>query len=297
MNIKMMLSRAGMILKKNSPIILTVTGVVGLTAAGVVACVQSTKVDKVIERHKNRIEDLHDCKDDILAECGAASYRGSLVRAYTKTVWDFTKLYGIPLVLAAGSITAILCGHNIISKRHAALSVAYDALNTAFGTYRDRVRQDVGEEKEMAYYTGKTPSDPAYDKNAADPDHIIKEFEKKHTTAGLSPYSRFFDEQSSCWKNDPLLNKNWVIGMQNWANNLLKTRGHVFLNEVYEALGFPHTPTGALVGWVLTDDGSTDNVIDFGLYNDPDGYRKFIDEREKNILLDFNVHGPIYNLI
>lgn len=296
MKLKMMLARAGLQIKKHSPLILTITGVVGLTTAGVIACVQSTKIDQVIERHKNRLEDLHDCKEEVIEECGAPAYRASLVRAYGKTVLDFTKLYGVPLALAAGSITAILCGHNIISKRHAALSAAYNTLNSAFNTYRERVRDDVGQEKELEYYTGHRKAETNEDGEIA---NIIKEFEdkNKNENLNLSPYARFFDETSSCWKNDALLNKNWVVSMQNWANNLLKTRGHVFLNEVYEALGFEHTPIGALVGWVLTDDGSTSGYIDFGLYSDPDGYRNFINERDKNILLDFNVDGPIYNLL
>ena len=293
---KIMMSRAGLKIKKHSPTILTISGVIGLTAAGVLACVQSRKVDQIIEKHKNRLEDIQDCKDEIIEECGEVAYRGSIVKAYANTALDFTKLYGIPLLLASASITAILCGHNVISKRHAALSTAYNSLNTAFNSYRERVRKDVGADKEMEYYTGKQI---LREKNETDrsEERVIKDLTGDIGKDGYSPYARFFDETSDRWTKDPLFNKNTIIGVQNWANTLLMTRGHVFLNEVYEALGFKHTAAGAVVGWYLSNDGSTDNKVDFGLYHDAEGCRAFINEIERNVLLDFNVDGVIYDLL
>lgn len=294
--IKMMVARAGLTLKKHSPTILTITGVVGFTAAGVMACVQTKKVDEVIDRHKERINDIHECKDEIVEEVGEPAYRASVVKAYTKTCLDFTKLYGIPLLIAGASITAILCGHNIISKRHAALSTAYNALNSAFTTYRNRVREELGEEKEMEYYTGKKIIKEKLEETKGE-QRIIDDLTGTKDENGYSPYAMFFDEYSDKWTKDPLYNKQWVISIQNWANNLLKTRGHLFLNEVYEALGFKQTSVGAITGWVLSNDNSTHNCVDFGLYSDADGIRDFINNRERNILLDFNVDGVIYDLI
>lgn len=284
-NIKMILARAGLKLKKHSPTILTIAGVIGLTAAGVMACVQTKKVDEVIERHKNRLEGVHKCKENIINEVGAPAYRASIIKAYAKTALDFTKLYGIPFAVAGASVTAILCGHNIISKRHAALSAAYNSLNSAFNTYRNRVREDVGEEKEREYYSEITrTTKQKTNNNAASTD------EKRE-------YSRFFDEWSDRWTKDPITNRATVLSVQNWANNRLKTRGHVFLNEVYDALGLDRAPVGQLVGWVHTEDGSTNNFIDFGLYDSDEGTEAFMVGLNRNVLLTFNVDGVIYDLI
>ena len=40
-----------------------------------------------------------------------------------------------------------------------------------------------------------------------------------------------------------------------------------------------------------------DNYVDFGIYKNKEGNRRFINGYEYNILLDFNVDGVIYDLI
>ena len=85
---------------------------------------------------------------------------------------------------------------------------------------------------------------------------------------------------------------------QEWANELLKSRGHVFLNEVYDMLGIPRTKSGQIVGWVYnSNDEYSDNYIDFGVYDGGARSRAFVNGYEKAILLDFNVDGVIYDLI
>ncbi len=68
------------------------------------------------------------------------------------------------------------------------------------------------------------------------------------------------------------------------------------MNEVYDALDIPRSKEGAVVGWVISDDG--DNFVDFGLYNvENPKTRDFVNGYEGAILLDFNVDGVIYDLI
>jgi hypothetical protein len=84
---------------------------------------------------------------------------------------------------------------------------------------------------------------------------------------------------------------------QQYFNNLLIVRGHVFLNEVYDQLGLPHTTAGQIVGWRYTPDNEGDNYNDFGILRDDETVRDFINGRNGSILLDFNVDGPILGKI
>jgi hypothetical protein len=78
-----------------------------------------------------------------------------------------------------------------------------------------------------------------------------------------------------------------------YMNHLLQSRGHVFLNEVYDALGFERTRQAAILGWIYKSEGM--GYIDFGLHEDrnlgPTG--ELIEEP----FLTFNVDGVIFDKI
>jgi hypothetical protein len=70
------------------------------------------------------------------------------------------------------------------------------------------------------------------------------------------------------------------------------------VNDVYDMLGIPRSQAGAVVGWVLSRNGTTDDFISFGVFEDrSDKVRDFVNGREGAILLDFNVDGVIYDKI
>jgi hypothetical protein len=110
---------------------------------------------------------------------------------------------------------------------------------------------------------------------------------------GLSPYARIFDEYSEAWEKNAEYNKAFLMNQQNWLNDRLRAKGHVFLNEVYDRLGLERTPAGQIVGWVWN--GDYDNYIEFDLFNPKN--EPFLSGRENSVVLDFNVDGPIQNLI
>jgi hypothetical protein len=179
--------------------------------------------------------------------------------------------------------------HNLLNERNAALTAAYAAVDKAFNQYRTRVVEKYGEEEdqELRY-------------SAQDVEVVNEKTGKKTTRRRVgddepSMYARFFDELSTSWSKEPEYNLVFLKCQQSYANDMLKTRGHVFLNEVYDALGIERTKAGQVVGWVISKDG--DNFIDFGIYTNQDRVRDFVNGREGAILLDFNVDGVIYDKI
>ena len=96
------------------------------------------------------------------------------------------------------------------------------------------------------------------------------------------------------------MNFMFLRAEQNFANDKLKARGYVFLNEVLERLGLPTTEAGQIVGWVYdpnSKDPNGDNFIDFGFMEmRRERNRAFIEGEETVILLDFNVDGKISDI-
>ena len=52
-----------------------------------------------------------------------------------------------------------------------------------------------------------------------------------------SPYDLLFDEMVDTWGTDAQINKNFLSMVQTHASNQLRTRGYLFLNEVYRMIG------------------------------------------------------------
>ena len=101
----------------------------------------------------------------------------------------------------------------------------------------------------------------------------------------FSKYARAFDEISVNWDKDQKVNLMFIKLCQQHANDLLKKKGTVFLNEVYEMLGLPRSQEGCVVGWHYDEKKPIgDNYIDFDLFNV---------SVLNLIVLDFNVDGRV----
>ena len=108
-------------------------------------------------------------------------------------------------------------------------------------------------------------------------------------------YSRIFDDSCPMWTKDPEYNKLFILQQQKYANELLRKNGYLFLNEVYDMLGFARTKAGQIVGWIYND--KIENQIDFGIFSNDGPSRNFINGLRNNILLTFNVDGDIWEKI
>lgn len=111
-----------------------------------------------------------------------------------------------------------------------------------------------------------------------------------------SDFARFFDDTCPSWTEEAEFNLIFLRQKQMYANSLLKAKGHLFLNDVYDLIGIPRTKAGTIVGWIYNEnDPNCSNFIDFGLYDTSKS--KFVNGYNPTILLDFNVDGPILDLI
>lgn len=295
--------RTGLKLKKHSPEILLVVGVVGTVASTVMACKATTKVGDILEDTKTQVDKVHTaiehpelCKEEYTVE----DSKKDLAIIYTQTGIQLAKLYAPAIVLGALSLTSILASHNIIRKRNIALAAAYTTLDKSFKEYRGRVIERFGEalDRELKYnIKTKEIEETVIDENGNE-QTVTKSVEVADPNQ-YSQFARFYDETCAGWERDSEYNLMTLNHKQNYANDILKTRGHLFLNEVYDMLGIPRSKAGNIVGWVYDEKNPVgDNFVDFGIYNIySEKARDFVNGYEKSILLDFNVDGNVLDLI
>ena len=285
--------KAGFQLKKHSPEILVVAGVVGVVTSTVLACRATTKASKVLEKTKQDTERYHELVEDETVDYTEEDLQNDIKISYVKTGVEIVKLYAPAVALGALSLTGIVASHHILRKRNIALAAAYTVVDKSFKEYRGRVIERFGAEldKELKYNIQKKEVE------VVEVDEDGKEKTVKKTVSTISQpfysqYARVFDDGCTGWTKNSEFNLNFLRQQQNWANELLQSRGYLFLNEVYESLGIPKTQAGQAVGWVI--DGNGDNYVDFGIYDIyNEKARDFVNGYEKTIILDFNVDGSI----
>lgn len=295
------LGKVSLGLKKHSPEILVVAGVVGTVTSAVLACKATTKLSGILEEAKENIDTIHECAEHpetLNAEYTEEDAKKDLALVYVQTGVKVVKLYAPAVILGGLSIAGILTSNNILRKRNVALAAAYATVDKGFKEYRGRVVERFGEEldKELRYnIKAKEIEETVVDEKGKE--KTVKKTVNVIDPNAISDYAKFFDDGNTGWDPDPELSLFFLKQQQAHANDILQSRGHIFLNEVYDMLGIPRTAAGSVVGWVYRPndpDFKGDNFVDFGIYNqDSERVRAFVNGQEKVILLDFNPDGQI----
>lgn len=286
---------------KHSPEILAGVGVVGVVGSLVMACKATTKLSDILEDSKEQLDKIKEVAADPAYEekYSQDDAKKDTTITYVQTAMKVTKLYAPSVILCASSLGCLLASNNILKKRNAALSAAYMTVDKSFKEYRKRVADRFGEEVEKEIrYNIKAEEITKVDEDGNEVTETVKIMDGTDDPNSYSDYARFFDESCAAWQNDAEYNLTFLKAQQQYANDLLKARGRLFLNEVYRMLGIDETKAGQVVGWVYNPDNPTgDNFVDFGIYNmQRERVRAFVNGYEPNILLDFNVDGVIWDL-
>ena len=310
-NITRTLNKVAFKFKKHSPEILVVAGVVGVVGSTVMACKATTKVNDILDDTKDQLDKIHEAGERLEngetlmlkdgEEYTVEQNKKDLTIVYAQTALKFAKLYAPSVIIGGLSITAILTGHNITRKRNIALAAAYTAVDKSFKEYRGRVVERFGEalDKELKYGIKSKEVDEVVTNEDGTESVVKKTVDVVDATnpMNVSEYARFFDDGCAGWTKDPEYNLMFLRDQQRYANDLLKSKGHLFLNEVYDLLGIPRTKAGQIVGWIYDEKHPNgDNFVDFGIYDtNKTANRDFVNGYERTILLDFNVDGNIWD--
>lgn len=287
--------RAGLKIKAYSPEILIGVGVIAIVGGTVLACKATLKVESVLDdvaEQKEKIETAHNAK---LENYTDEDYIKDKTIITVQAGWNLVKLYGPAATCLIAGIVSVCASYGILKKRNAAIMAAYKAIETTFSEYRKRVIEEQGEDADRHFMYGTERKKLSVkDENG----EVIGE-EEVTTISGTnhSAYSRIFDETNGNYNKNAELNMLFLAQQQKFWNDRLNLKGHVFLNEIYDALGFDRSQAGAVVGWVK-DSPEGDNFIDFGIFQAHDERKcAFVNGYERAIVLDFNVDGVIYDKI
>lgn len=296
------ISKTGFALKKHSPEILIVSGILTAAASIFLACRATTKLDSIIKPAKKKIEDVHAHMDNANEiqnhEYSIEQGRKELTVTYAKTGGKLLLLYS-PAAIAFGlSVACIIGSHNIMRGRNLALAAACTTLESGYKAYRDRVKEKLGEEAEAVLFQGTKK----VDEKKGD-----EESPENKTALKTAPngFSVMYAENQRGWDRDAHLNLAYLLAQQSYLNEVLKAKGYLFLSEVYETLGFGVDYLGEarirashVLGWIYDpSDKTRDSYISFGLTDGhsmvkPNVYNQ-VKANEPNFFLEFNYDGDI----
>ena len=276
------IGRTSLVISKHAPTILTVAGTAGFIGTTVLASKATLKLEETVAEEASLLVKVHEAQEEgKLTDKDAAHDK---VVLYTRMATKLGKLYAPALILGAASIAALATGHGIMLKRNASLAAAYAAVDQAFKSYKKKVEAKFGKDAVLEAISVPT-------------EELVVDGETTESVlkyGDTSPYGVIFDETNHNWSADEDLSALHLKCQQQYANDILQTRGHIFLNEVYKMLGFPHTPAGAVTGWVK---GNGDDFVDFNIF---EGTFEGEDKNGRTVTkwaLDFNVDGVMYDKI
>ena len=298
-------------IKKHSPEILLVCGIVTTVAGVVTACRATLKAQDAMEEHKKQMDVIQKCEesgktvnsDGETVEYTPEDAEKDKLTVKIKTTIKVSKLYFLSFILIGLSIFCQIKGYKTLSERLAMASAAYTALAAKFKGYRRRVADKLGDNEERAIYHDIKAQEIVQTKVDEDGNEI----EEKQTImiADDDDYSALFTQYNADgslnpnWNNDADRNLTWLKMEQSYLNKLLQCRKGkpVTLNEVRSRLGLPLTMKGQAVGWIYDPNNTShngDNYIDFGLEPMFRAYRQGEEfPGEASFILDFNVDGDI----
>lgn len=298
-------ARQLLLTQKHSPKILFVAGAVGVVTATVLACRATLKVSDVLDTTEaskrqlaNQLSGKFQTPETTITQ---EEHDQRSRKLQIDAIVEMIKLYALPIGIGLVSITALAGSHVILTRRNGALMATYAGLDQAFKRYRAGVVDAYGKEVDRDLILGK--EDTVVEEKMADGSTNLTT--KKTTSAeNTDIYTILFDETtSSKWTSEPGMNA-YILGIQQThANTMLRGRGHLFLNEVFDMLGLPRTKAGAVVGWVWrreTEEKNGDNFVDFLGVSGPNpavDLNDFVNGHEQSIWLNFNVDGVILDLI
>lgn len=221
------IKNAQRVIVKHSPEILTGIGIAGMVTSTVLAVKATPKALSLIEEERECRE--IDIKNGI--EEGVLPVDIS-PKDMVKLCW---KCYIPAAITGVVSAACIIGASAVNNKRNAVLATAYTLSETALTEYREKVVEQIGEEKEREVRDSIARDKVA--KHPVSPNEVI--FTGKGKTLFYETlFGRYFEFDIDKLKK-----------IENELNRRMRSEMHISLNEFYYEVGLDEVEAGHDIGW------------------------------------------------
>ena len=214
--------KVGTFVHANSDKILLGLGVSFVVGGTVSAVVSSKNIAKVVDDHRKAIEKANKIEDQ--KERGHKKFE-----VYKDTGIQMMLTFGPCVLLTGTGIACIMGSHYILTQRLATCQAAYTMLDASFREYRDRVREQIGAEKEIDIFNN------AVEQEVVEIDEKGKEkkTKTKEEKGAHGPCDFLFKVgKNTNWTGVPERDRDWLYQRQWWAQDRLNREGELSVAEV-----------------------------------------------------------------
>ena len=273
-NLVRSLNEVGLKITKHSPLILTSLGIAGLGATAYFSYKAAGKVEEITQDLEDRREEEavleatkaeYECTDYGNYEEEAEAMRQQIVdmeAAYNpinrfEVARDLAGAVALPVITGVISITCIFYSYRILTNRNTILATTLGAAITEHTRYKAQVRREVGDEVADRMET-PTETVTVQRENAKGKMQDIDETTQTFRRTMTGEWFSVSDEYVS---DDHFLNMAFIRSREEYLDLKLFRKGVLRLNEVNDALGFPRTKNGELMGWTVGNGFNMDTTI------------------------------------
>lgn len=294
-----------LVARKHAPEICIGAGIVGFGGT-VAATVKAT----------NTTHDILDEREKMLAVCdremreNPEGYSREIYESDLKVIRKKTRRKLIRTWLPVGtlggaSVVSVLGGYKILNGRYVATTAAYKALESWTERYRGNVISRFGKDVDLEMQRLKAEEISENREARQEAEEAEKQKIKKRPRCAWEKCGSImiFDDHSDHWQRywTPDMVFQYLRTKQNQLNDMLKIRGHLFVNEVNDALGFERTAEGQVIGWYYDKRNSPNSYVDFGLDDMPEEQIREIMAADRNcdirVPIYLNPEGIVFDLI
>lgn len=189
-------TKAGMKIVKHSPEILFGVGCVAFVGTIVLAVKATPKIEKVLEEHNKDLDVARAAAADPEIDNYWEKDLKHDIRVYYRDTFFRVVKIAAPVV-ACGMVSLGCFGgaQFIVMRRLGAVAAEYTLLQKTFNDYRNRVKNDVGEDKELEYFYDFR--EEKVNVPILDEEGNVEEKEETRTTCALSDVGYLWSKETS----------------------------------------------------------------------------------------------------